>query len=138
MKTPRINLLELLAASSLFVSFARADESSYTKILEERDAVLSQILTAREARLATGGLDEDAVPSARLALYSFRRDTAPSKAEKLKQQELIVAVYEKKLALLRGRAAAGTIAQEYVLLATDSLLQAQQALEEPRLNEQKG
>ncbi len=109
MKTPRIHLLTLLAALSLFAALARADETPYANILKERDAVLSQILSAREARLTTGGFDEEAVPAARLALYSFRRDTTPSKAEKLKQQELIVAAYEKKLAMLKSRSTAGTV-----------------------------
>lgn len=138
MKTPRIPLLGLFATSLLFTSLARADEASYAKILKERDAVLSQILTAREAHVAIGGGDEEAVASARLALYSFRRDTAPSKTEKLKQQELIVAFYEKKLASAQSRKASGLVGSEELLLAADSLLQAQQAREELQLEVKKG
>ena len=138
MTTPRIQLLALLAVSSLFASLARADETAYAKILRERDAVLSQILTGREARSATGAGDEEAVLSARLALCSFRRDTAPSKAEKIKQQELIVAVGQKKLATLKNRVATGLVGTEDVLLATDSLLQAQQLLEELKVDAKKG
>ena len=138
MKTPRVPLLVLFATSSLFTSLACANEASYAKILKERDAVLSQILTAREAHVAIGGGDEEAVASARLALYSFRRDTAPSKTEQLKQQELIVAYYEKKLAALKSRKASGIVGSEEVLLATDSLLQAQQVREELQLEAKKG
>jgi hypothetical protein len=138
MKTLRIQLLTLSAATSLFASLAVADETAYAKILKERDAVLSKILSDREARLATGGISEEAVPEARLALYVFRRDTAPTKAEKLKQQDLIVAVYEKKLAMLNSRAAAGIIGPEELLLARDSLLQAQQLREEFQLAGKNG
>jgi hypothetical protein len=138
MNTPRIPLLTLLAVSSLFASLVRADEASYAKVLKERETVLSQILAAREVHYTTGGLDEEAVSSARLALWSFRRDIAPSTAEKIKQQELIVAVYEKKLVTLKTRSATGLVGREDVLLATDSLLQAQQTLEELKLKEKKG
>ena len=124
--------------SSLFASFACADETAHAKILKERDAVLSQILTERESRVATGLGDEDAVLSARLVLFSFRRDSAPSKAEKIKQQELIVAIYQKKLATLKNRAASGMVGREDILFATDSQLQAQQQLEELKLDEKKG
>ena len=138
MNTPRIPLLTLLAVSSLFASLVRADEASYAKVLKERETVLSQILAAREVHFTTGGLDEEAVSSARLALWSFRRDTAPSTAEKIKEQELIVAVYEKKLATLKSRSATGVVGREDVLLATDSLLQAQQKLEELKLKDKNG
>ena len=138
MNTPHAQLFASFAVSSLFASLAHADETSYAKILKERDAVLSQILAGREARYTSGGVDEEAVPSARLALLSFRRDTAPSEAEKIKQQESIVAVFEKKLAMLKSRSAAGVVGPEDILLATDSLLQAQQLLEELKLNEKKG
>ena len=138
MNTPRLPLLTLFAVSSLFASLVRADEASYAKVLKERETVLSQILAAREVHFTTGGLDEEAVSSARLALWSFRRDTAPSTAEKIKEQELIVAVYEKKLATLKSRSATGVVGREDVLLATDSLLQAQQKLEELKLKDKNG
>lgn len=130
MKTLPARLLAMLAVSSLFASFARANEKAYADILKQREAILSQILTEREGRAATGLADDEAVLAARGALYSFRRDTAPSPAEKIRQQELIVALYEKKLAMLKSRAATGVVGPEDVLLATDLLLQAQQKLEE--------
>ena len=43
-----------------------------------------------------------------------------------------------KLATLKGRAAAGVVGREEILLATDALLQAQQTLEELRLPPKKG
>lgn len=130
MKTAATRLLLLISVSALLTSFACADETNHAKILKERDAVLSQILAAREARLSTGIGDDEAVLSARLALYTFRRDSASSQSEKHKQQELIVALWQKKLAGLKSRMATGLIGQDDVLLATDSLLQAQQLLEE--------
>jgi len=135
MTTTRTQLLALLAVSSLLASLAHADETAYAKIIKERDDVLSQILTEREARSVTGIVDEEAVLSARLALCSFRRDTAPLKTEKIKQQELIVGFLQKKLATLKSRATTGVAGPEDVLLATDSLLQARQFLEELKLDE---
>lgn len=138
MKTQPIKLLALFTVASLVASNTFADEALRTKIIKERDTILSQILTERESGVATGLVDENAVLSARLALFSFRRDTASSKVEKVKQQELIVSIYQKKLATLKGRVEAGVGGREDVLLATDSLLQAQQMLEELKLDAEKG
>jgi hypothetical protein len=95
--------------------------------------VLSEILAGRESRFATGVTGEESVLSARLALWSFRRDSAPAVAEKVRSQELIVGVWEKRLAVVESQAKAGVGEHEAVLLATDSLLQAQQLLAELRL-----
>jgi hypothetical protein len=122
---------------SLTGILARADSEARTQILKERDAVLSQILADREGRLASGVVDEDGVAAARIALWSFRRDTAASKQEKIKQQELIVKVYAKKLSSAKGRIASGLTTNIDVLIATDALLQAKQLLEELRLEEKK-
>lgn len=137
MNTPRIQLLVLLAVSSLLAPLAPADETAYAKILKERDAILSEIVTMREGRVATGTVNDEELMAARLALWSFRRDTAPSTAEQIKQQELIVAAFQKKLAAVKDRAAAGLVSREDILLATDSLLQAQQLLEELQLGVKK-
>lgn len=123
----------VVAVLSLIVTSARADEASYAKILKEREAVLSELVTLQESRRATGTIDEKALLSARLALSSFRRDTATSLAEKIKHQETIVGVHEKELAEAKARFATGLVTQEAILLAKDSLLQAQQTLEELRL-----
>lgn len=135
MNTPRTRLLALLAVSALFAPLARADETAYAKILKERDLILSQIVTQREAQFAIGSTDDGALVAARLALWSFRRDTTPSKAEKIKQQELIVEVFQKELVAVKSRVTAGLAGREDILLATDSLLQARQFLEELQLNE---
>ena len=78
-------------------------------------------------------MSDESLLSARVALWSFRRDTATSPAAKIKQQELIIGLQEKKLSVLKGRAAAGVVGLEEILLATNALLQAQQTLEEHRL-----
>jgi len=123
-------LLLALVALGLSVSVARADDAMYANILKERDAVLSQILAEREAYAKNGAVDERAVTEARLALLSFRRDTAPSTADKIAQQQQIVALHEKSLAVSKQRAEAGVIMRDEVLLATDAWLQAKQLLEE--------
>jgi hypothetical protein len=134
MKVLPTRLLVLLAVTSLFGVSAPADEAAYAKILKERDAVLSQIVTDHEARFASGIVSDETLQAARLALWSFRRDTAAAPVDKIKQQELIVGLQAKKLAILKGRAAAGVVGRQEILLATDALLQAQQTLEELRLS----
>lgn len=138
MKTLPARLVVLLAAASLLGVSAPADEAAYAKILQERDAVLSQIVTDQEARFASGIVSDEALQSARLALWSFRRDTAAAPADKIKQQELIVGLQAKKLAMVKERARAGMSGREDILLATDALLQAQQVLEELRLPPKQG
>jgi len=138
MNTPRTLLLVWFVASSLFASLARADEASYAKILKERDAVLSQIVAQRESLFAIGTTDGEALQAARLALWSFRRDTATTKEGKIAHQESIVGLYEKNLADLKARARTGVVGSDAVLLATDSLLQAQQTLEELRTDRKTG
>lgn len=83
-------------------------------------------------------MSDESLLSARVALWSFRRDTATSPAAKIQQQELIIGLQEKKLATLKGRAAAGVVGREEILLATDAFLQAQQTLEKLRLPLKKG
>jgi len=130
MNTSHTRLLVLLAVSFQCASLARADETAYAKILKERDSVLAQIVVQREGRFATGTTSDEALVAARVALWSFRRDTGPLKAEKIKQQKLIVAVFETRLEDLKRRMAAGISTDEDLLLARDALLQAQQLLEE--------
>ncbi len=125
----RIVLL-LLVAVSLSVPVARADDTAYADILKERDAVLSQIVTEREAAAQSGAVDARAVMEARLALLSFRRETASSTAEKIAQQKQIVGLHEKALAVSKQRQELGVVVREELLLATDAWLQAKQLLEE--------
>ena len=96
MKTPLLRFVTFVSLSSALFSFCGA-ANEYAEILKERDAVLSKILAAHEARFAIGHANEDALFSARVALYSFRRDTAAARAEKIKQQELIVDAHERRL-----------------------------------------
>ena len=117
---------------------SHADATSYAQILKERDSVLSQILADRESRRSSGTADEDAISAAQLALYSFRRDTAATTAEKIKNQELIIRVHEKKLEFVKAEKRAGTAAGIQVLEATAPLLEAKQVLEELRLTDKKG
>jgi uncharacterized membrane protein len=123
----------LLAALS-----SRADATSYAQILKERDDVLSRILADRESHYSSGLVNDEAVSAAQLALYSFRRDTASTLAVKIKNQELIVQLYEKKLTLAKERRSAGLGADIEVLAATDLVLQAKQVLEELQLSAKKG
>lgn len=138
MNTSRSWLPALLAASFLCASLARADETAYAKILKERDSVLVQIVAHRESQFATGTTDAEALMAARVALWSFRRDTALSNAGKIKQQELIVDLLQNKIANIKTRMTTGVATSEDLLLATDALLQAQQLLEELKLDGKKG
>jgi len=130
MKTNPIRVLSLLAKILAFAAAAQAADLTYAQILKQRDAVLSEILAVRESHYATGAGDADAVWSARLALLTFRRDTAPSAAEKIRQQEMIMGGWEKRLADVEARLKAGLGGPEAKLLATDSVLQARQVLVE--------
>lgn len=138
MNTPRLRLFVCFAVAPFLAALARADEASYASLLKERDAVLTQILAYRERAVATGIVKEQDVISARVALWSFRRDTATSTAEKIKQQELIVGVWQKKLDGQKSRLKSGMASDEDILIATDSLLQARQVLEELKLEAKQG
>ena len=114
------------------VSIIRADETEteYARILKERDATLSELVRIQETKYDHSYVDWDTVAAARLALWTFRRDTAKTPAEKIKQQELIVGVYEKRLEFVKSKQGMGIAAQEEFLTATDAFLQAKQTLEE--------
>ncbi len=93
--------------------------------------MLAQIVSQEEGRVASGVGDEGAVLAAKLALFSFRRDVAITKEEEeLKQQMLIVEMYEQKLAVVKAHAATGVAGSVDVLRATDAVLAAKQLLEE--------
>jgi outer membrane protein TolC len=115
----------------------RADAASHAEIVKERDSVLSQILAECEARRPTGTANEDDIAAAQIALYSFRRDVAATTTEKIKNQELIAAIHEKKLEYMKAKMHIGLVSKIQVLEATNSSLEAKQVLEELRLNEKK-
>ena len=123
----------LIAASLSFVSIGRADDSAYVQVIKKREAVLSEILSVREAKFAAGACDEAAVFSARLALLTFRRNVAPTVAGKISQQEVIEHILAEELAVLERQSTGGTGDREGLLVAREALLQADQLLEELRL-----
>jgi hypothetical protein len=116
----------------------RADASAYAAIVKERDTVLSKIVAIVESQNSFGTADDEAVWSAKFSLLSFRRDTALTVGEKLKQQELIVALQEKRLNSFQERSKTGMRSPLDVLRATDALLAAKQLQAELQLNEKKG
>lgn len=125
--------LALLLSSSL-----QAGTPAYAAIVQERDAVLTKIVADLESRQATGIIDGETVRTAKLALLTFRRDTAPAAGERLKQQALIVALQEKRLAELQERAKTGTGDPLEMLRATDAVLAAKQQLEELKAADRRG
>ncbi len=138
MKITSASTLACILLSSLCLSASQAETSAYAQILKERDRVLSQIVSEQEGRRSTGHAVEEEIFSAQIKLYSFRRDTAPTVPEKMRQQQLIVAAHEKQLADIKGKSKMGVVANVDVLRVTDGLLQAKQVLEELRGRETSG
>ncbi len=112
--------------------------AAHAQLLKERDDVLMQIVSQEESKVVSGFSDEAAIFAAKLALYSFRRDAGATKEEKLKQQMLIVGLYEQKLAMAKAHAEIGTAGPVEVLKATDAFLAAKQLLEELKGDEKSG
>jgi hypothetical protein len=125
----------LIGVGSALLNFAPslwAETPAHAAIVKERETVLSQIVARVDSQRTVGLADNEALLSAKLALLAFRRDTAGTPAEKLRQQEQIVALHEEKLSFLQTRAQGGTSSQLDVLRATEALLAAKQLLEEMR------
>src|SRR5687767_15526912 len=133
-----VRLLTVALLCTLVTEPARAASVAYTQILKDRERVLSQLLNEQESRRASGHADEEAIFIARVSLYSFRRDSAPIKTEKVKHQLMVVAAHEERLVTIKRKAEMGVGANVEVLRATDGLLQAKQILEELRLIENTG
>ena len=131
MKTPII--LFIVSLSLLATPNIRADEAVLAGILKERDATLSKLLALKELYHANGAAAAEEVDAARVALWTFRRDTAKSNAEKIKLQEAIANIYEKQLEFIKLKQTQGFAGDMEILIATDALLQAKQTLEELRL-----
>src|SRR5688572_6481567 len=100
MKISHVRLLTAALVCALVTEAARAASVAYTQILKDRERVLSQILNEQESRRASGHADEEAMFIARMSLYSFRRDSASIKAEKVKHQLMVVAAHEERLATI--------------------------------------
>jgi len=105
--------------------------------VQDRDAMLANILREQENLLAAGQRNEESVFLSRVALYSFRRDTAPAVAEKIKNQELLVSAYEKNEAHFRDRRAAGVSTDFDVLTKTEDLLREKVVLAKLRTTENR-
>jgi len=116
----------------------RAETSAYAAIVKERDTVLVKIVADVENRHSLGTADDEAVWAAKLSLLSFRRDTASTASEKLRQQDLVVALQEKRLSTLQARSKTGVSDPLDVLRATDALLAAKQLQAEIQLDGKKG
>jgi hypothetical protein len=134
----KTTLLGIGIALSVLTPALRADTSAHAAIVKKREAVLSKIVADVESRHASGTADDNAVWTARLALYSFRRDAAQTTNEKLRHQEQIVALREEALGALKARAKAGTADPLDLLRATDAVLAAKQLLEALKADAQKG
>ena len=137
----KTNPIRCAVFSTVFVAlsaWAHAETAAHVQILRDRDATLSKIVQLQESRWADGSGSDSAVFAARLALHSFRRDIAPSSAEKISEQELIVSLCEKRLPSVTAQLNSGIGNTVDVLLMTDQLLQAKQVLEELKAGEKKG
>lgn len=99
--------------------------------------MLSKIVAAVESRHSTGTADDETLWTAKLSLLSFRRDVATTANEKLKQQEQIVALQEKRLTAIKSQAQVGVTDALAVLRATETLLAAKQLEAELRSEEKK-
>lgn len=135
---PKNTLLGLGVTLLMAMPVLRAETSAYAAIVKERDTVLAKIVADVENRHSIGTADDEAVWAAKLSLLSFRRDAASTVGERLKQQELIVALQEKRLSTLKARSQAGTTDSLDVLRTTDAVLAAKQLLEEMKAAEKKG
>jgi hypothetical protein len=135
MNIQSIGTILLLLVSAVSV---RADAASYAQLLKERDAVLAKIVAHHEGKWAGGLADDEAVFSAQLALFSFRRDSSEVRDEKLRLQEQIVSLHEKRLLGIKARVQSGRSDPVDALYATDSLLAAKQLLAVMHSSEKKG
>lgn len=117
-------IVGLLAATVV----AQAGSPELAAVIRERDATLVRLVTYAEELHRMGVRDDNALFAARLALATFRRDVAPTPAEKIAQQKLILGWQEERLASVKARKASGTLSEEDLLRATDELLAAKQVL----------
>ena len=140
MKT-KISRLVLIVSVFLFAGACNAqnktapqDKTTYENLLKERDSVLSELVKMKEARAKVGFIDPEDLNQAQLELYTFRRDNAKSKEEKMEQQKLIIGVYEKQIEFVKSKYSIGIATWENLLEAKNKLLQEKILLEKLRLN----
>ena len=120
----------ILAALLTLISSTAYGDDVRAKLIEERDDVLSQILAYHERRESVGAGSEKDVTVAKLALYSFRRDTARELAKKIEYQSLIITIHEENLNTIKRKKDSGLADVVDVWTARDQLLQSKILLEE--------
>jgi len=137
-KLMKTKILCLILALSIFLvagACNKQDKTTYENLLKERDSVLSELVKIREAQFKEGALPTIGdVWAAQLALCEFRRDTAKSKKEEMKQRELIIDICEKRIKFVKLQMSQGTASSTELLGAKDKLLQEKLSLEKLRLN----
>jgi hypothetical protein len=122
-----MKLTRLLLTISI-LQFAAHAEQPLEQIIQKRDAILSELL-----ELAKKRTDPTDVYDAAMRLYSFRRDNAKEKPDRLKSQELILAMEQAAAKDVRSRIAVGLARPEDELIAEERILAAEQKLAELRL-----
>lgn len=131
MKTSLVRKIALLAPFVFPIFSAFATSPALNAILKERDETLPKIFEWQKAAQKQGAAENPAaVFLAEAAPYSFRRDAAPVVEEKIKNQQLIVAAYDRREEELKSRAAAGLMNPLEALRARDEQLQAKPKLEQ--------
>ncbi len=135
MKPSPVSVFTFVVLLSLPSTMVLGDAATHAQLIKERDAVLTQIVSQEESKVVR---DESAIFAAKVALYSFRRDVGATKEEKLKQQMLIVGLYEQKLVAVKARAEIGIVGPVDVLKATDEVLSEKVRLEELKADGKSG
>ena len=107
----------------------RADDALST-IIKSRDAKLQQIVSFYEARASSGVSHDQELHDAKLALYSFRRDSSSAQAQKVEWQAKIVALEEAVEALVKNQYSSAIVDSATVWRAEDTTLAARQKLAE--------
>jgi hypothetical protein len=128
MPTPTIRnyaLIALTGASILFSAApARADIASRAELVSERDALLVSIVQLVESRRESGLANGNDVANAKCALYTFRRDSAATRKEKIANQELLIQLIAENLSQLESRHSVGAATSLEVMQEKGRLLEA--------------
>lgn len=138
MITLKTRLIVILAIVSIASACDRMDKTEYNSIIKERDAILTELVNAQEIRLKNAVGSQEELMAARIALLTFRRDSADSKEEKMTQQAMIIDVYEKQVESLKLRASMGLATRFDIMAFKEYILREKQIYEELRLNIQRG
>lgn len=112
----------LLAVTTFATSGSTRD---YEKIVAEREDVLEAIINVLEASQRTGGASVDNVLSAEVDLWTFRRDKATSREERIRCQGEIVRLQRSISDIFADRIGTATLVN---LRLKEQLLAAEQRL----------